>query len=78
MLRPPSAIHPSQEATRSVPTVHLIPALPAVLVIARLERDGRVLVVVDPAQPWRLTMNLARPLLHREERRALLGALLAH
>jgi hypothetical protein len=78
MLRPPSAIHPSQEATRSVPTVHLIPALPAVLVIARFKDDGQVLVLVDPAQPWRLTMNLARPLLYRAERRALLGALLTH
>ena len=34
------------------PAIHLIPALPAALVIARY-RDGEVLVLVDADQPWR-------------------------
>jgi hypothetical protein len=61
-----------------MPAIHLIRNPGARLVIARCERDGEVLVLVDADQPWRRIHNLARPLLPRNERRALLRALLAH
>lgn len=56
------------------PAIHLIPALPAALVIARY-RDGEVLVDAD--QPWRRILTLSRPLLPHRERLALFHALVA-
>jgi hypothetical protein len=70
---------PTEEGIiRSMPQVHLIAGLPAILVIARFKRDGQVLVLVDADQPWRLILNLSRPLLPHDERRELARVLLSH
>ncbi len=58
------------------PAIHLIPGLPALLVIARY-RNGETLILVDADQPWRLILNLSRALLPHHERRELLRALVA-
>jgi hypothetical protein len=58
-------------------TVHLIAGLPAILVIARFKADGQVVILASADEPWRLVLNVARPLLPRHERLALVRALLA-
>ena len=71
------------------PAIHLIAGLPAALVVARYRNGdvlvlarphdgGRVVVLVDVDQPWRLILSLARPLLWRHERRELARVLLSH
>lgn len=46
-----------------MPLIHLVPHLGAVLVVARYRTTGHVVVLVDADEPWRLILNLARPLL---------------
>jgi len=60
-----------------MPRIHLIANLGAILVIARFKSDGRMVILADKDEPWRTVAAVARPLLRREERRALLSALLA-
>jgi hypothetical protein len=57
-----------------MPTIAVIPDLPALLVVARYA-DGGALVLANAHEPWREVMNVARALLPRHERRALLAAL---
>ena len=49
-----------------MPSIHLIPNLPAALVVARFT-DGEVLV--DAGQPWRRILDLARALLPHDQGR---------
>jgi hypothetical protein len=56
------------------PAIHLIPGLPALLVVARY-RDGQVVILANADEPWRLIFNVSRALLPHHERRELLRAL---
>jgi hypothetical protein len=59
------------------PAVHLIADLGAILIVARSKADGRVVILANPREPWRLIYGISRPVLWRHERLALVQALLA-
>lgn len=44
-----------------MPAIHLIPSLPAILVIARFRSTGEVVILANPAEGWRTILNVARP-----------------
>ena len=60
-----------------MPTILLIPSLPAALILARF-RDGETLVLVDAGQPWRRIVGMTQLLLPREQRREVYRVLLTH
>jgi hypothetical protein len=56
-------------------TVRVIANLGAILVVIRDKKRDRTLVLVDPDEPRRLVLSIARPLLWQHERRELARAL---
>jgi hypothetical protein len=61
-----------------MPRIHLIPGLPAALVIVNPFAGDRVRVLVATNQPWRRIVGLSRLLLPQKERRELCRVLMAH
>ena len=58
-------------------SVRLIAGLPAILIVTRFKATGRVVILANADEPWRLIYGISRPLLPRHERLALVRALLA-